>query len=48
MSVYVHAEARRRGVGQALYTSLFQVLTLQGFYKVYAGITLPNAASVGK
>jgi len=47
VSVYVHADARRRGVGRALYNSLFKILTLQGFYTVYAGIALPNPASVG-
>lgn len=47
VSVYVHAEARRSGVGRALYRSLFALLTLQGFYHAYAGITLPNPASVG-
>ena len=46
-SAYVHVEARRMGVGRALYSSLFKILTLQGFYNVYAGITLPNPASVG-
>src|SRR6187549_3489268 len=35
------------GLGRALYTSLFRILTLQDYYKIYAGITLPNAASVG-
>jgi L-amino acid N-acyltransferase YncA len=47
VSVYVHANARRSGVGQALYRSLFALLILQGFYGAYAGITLPNPASVG-
>jgi len=46
-SAYVHVGAHRMGVGRALYTSLFKILTLQGFYNVYAGITLPNPASVG-
>jgi L-amino acid N-acyltransferase YncA len=46
-SVYVHERARRLGVGRALYGTLFTVLTLQGFYNAYAGITLPNPASVG-
>lgn len=45
-SVYVGDKFRRKGVGIALYTSLFQLLQLQGFYNVYAGITLPNLASV--
>ena len=47
VSVYVHQAARRHGVGAALYTSLFRLLTLQGFYQAYAGIALPNPASVG-
>ena len=47
VSVYVHPNARHSGVGQALYRSLFALLTLQGFYNAYAGITLPNPASVG-
>ena len=46
VSVYVHARIRRSGVGRALYTSLLRLLDLQGFYNIYAGITLPNAASV--
>lgn len=47
VSAYVHPEWQRRGVGRALYTSLFAVLTLQEFRNAYAGITLPNPASVG-
>jgi len=47
VSAYVHARERRTGVGRALYASLFTVLVLQGFYNAYAGISLPNPASVG-
>ncbi len=47
MSVYVDAQARRSGVGRSLYTSLLNLLDLQGFYNAYAGINLPNPASVG-
>jgi L-amino acid N-acyltransferase YncA len=47
VSVYVHEEARRMGVGRALYASLFAALDVQGFYNAYAGATLPNPASVG-
>jgi len=47
VSVYVHEEARRTGVGRALYASLFAALEHQGFYNAYAGATLPNPASVG-
>ncbi len=47
VSVYVHPGALRRGVARALYTALFELLRQQGFVNAYAGITLPNAASVG-
>ena len=47
VSVYVHKDARRMGVGRALYASLVAALDLQGFYNAYAGATLPNPASVG-
>jgi L-amino acid N-acyltransferase YncA len=47
VAVYIDEEHRRHGVGKALYTSLFQVLRLQGFYNAYAGIALPNPGSVG-
>src|SRR5947209_13344406 len=47
VSVYVAEASRRRGIGRALYQALFPLLRLQGFYAAYAGITLPNAASVG-
>ena len=46
VSIYIDAANRRRGVGRGLYTSLFAILTAQGFFAAYAGITLPNAASV--
>lgn len=45
-SVYVDAAHRRCGIGRGLYTSLLGILRTQGFFNVYAGITLPNAASV--
>lgn len=47
VAVYVQARVHRRGVGRALYSSLFALLTLQGFQNAYAGITLPNPGSVG-
>ena len=46
VSVYVREEERGKGLGRALYTSLFAILRLQGIYSVLAGITLPNRASV--
>src|SRR4051812_42077717 len=47
VAVYIHAGHHRRGVGRALYDKLFALLRLQGFYVAHAGVTLPNAASVG-
>lgn len=47
VSAYVHADSRRMGVARMLYTSLFAALVVQGFRNAYAGITLPNPASVG-
>lgn len=46
-SVYVDASFRQGGVGRGLYGSLFGILSAQGYFNAYAGIALPNAASVG-
>jgi L-amino acid N-acyltransferase YncA len=46
-SVYVREDQRRRGIGRAVYTSLFDALRLQGYVNAYAGTTLPNPGSVG-
>lgn len=45
-AVYLREDARGRGIGKALYRELFRVLKLQGFRSVYAGIALPNDASI--
>jgi L-amino acid N-acyltransferase YncA len=45
-SVYVHEEYRGRGIGGGLYQSLFAVLGAQGFVTAFAGIALPNDASI--
>jgi L-amino acid N-acyltransferase YncA len=47
MSVYVHPDVHRCGIGRALYASLVRILAAQGYFNAYAGITLPNPASVG-
>jgi L-amino acid N-acyltransferase YncA len=47
VTVYIHPAARRSGIGRALYTALFAFLALQGFFQCFAGITLPNPASIG-
>jgi phosphinothricin acetyltransferase len=46
VSVYLRKERRRRGIGRALYTALFAILRAQGYVNTYAGIALPNPASV--
>ncbi len=45
-SVYVAETHRRQGLGTLLYAALMPVLVEQGYCNAYAGITLPNAASV--
>jgi L-amino acid N-acyltransferase YncA len=46
VAAYVSPDYRRRGVGKALYAALFHVLADQGYFKAYAGVALPNPASV--
>ena len=46
ISVYVAEGGRGQGVGRRLYDELLPILRRQGFVKAYAGITLPNPASV--
>src|SRR5882757_8824392 len=47
VAVYVAAQHQRLGVGRVLYETLFAILREQGHFKAFAGITLPNPASVG-
>lgn len=46
VSAYVREDARGRGVGKRLYTRLFEELVRLGHVQAFAGIALPNAASV--
>lgn len=46
VTAYVRADRRGRGVGRALYGELLRQLTDLGYCQAYAGITLPNDASV--
>jgi L-amino acid N-acyltransferase YncA len=46
VTVYVAERARRGGVGRALYAALLRLLTAQGYRRAFAGIALPNDASV--
>jgi phosphinothricin acetyltransferase len=46
MTVYVHPEARGLGVGARMYERLFKVLAGEPIHRAYAGVTLPNPASL--
>ena len=46
ISAYVHPDRRGQGVGRHLYDTLLPIIRRQGFVNVYAGISLPNPASV--
>ena len=46
VAIYISRKCRAQGFGTALYTVLFELLRIQGYFKAYAGITLPNPASV--
>ncbi len=45
-SVYIRSSARQRGAGRALYDRLLTELRGLGYVSAYAGIALPNDASV--
>jgi phosphinothricin acetyltransferase len=45
-SVYVHESARGRGIGKKLYEALLTALQEKGYCNAYAGIAMPNDASV--
>lgn len=45
-SVYVASHHHRKGVGRGLYARLLDRLTERGFRNAYAGIVIPNEASV--
>jgi len=46
-SVYIAPQAQRQGLGRALYAQLLPMLRDRGFANAYAGVALPNDASVG-
>lgn len=45
-SIYVSKKYHRKGIATALYTAIFEILKLQGYYNIYVGITMPNDRSV--
>lgn len=46
VSVYVAQDARGHGIATALYEALFACLHELGFHRAFAGVALPNDASV--
>jgi len=47
VAIYVDPARARRGIGRALYDELLPRLAARGFHAAFAGIALPNDASVG-
>jgi L-amino acid N-acyltransferase YncA len=45
-TAYLAPEAKRRGIGTELYRALVRICQSLGYYRAFAGITLPNEASV--
>jgi phosphinothricin acetyltransferase len=45
-TIYLAPEATGRGLGTALYAALFAALAEEDLHRAYAGVTLPNTASV--
>jgi phosphinothricin acetyltransferase len=45
-SVYLAAEATGQGIGTKLYAALFSALKGEDVHRAYAGISLPNPASI--
>jgi phosphinothricin acetyltransferase len=45
-SVYTRKDFQGIGIGHTLYKLLFQILKMQGYRNIYAGITLPNVPSI--
>ncbi|MGH7475987.1 MAG: GNAT family N-acetyltransferase [Longimicrobiales bacterium] len=45
VSVYVHSEHHRRGIGRSVYGSLLRLLELQGYRSAYGIATTPNPGS---
>ncbi len=45
-TVYIEQIYQGLGMGKVIYSALFDILRLQGYRNIYAGITLPNEKSV--
>lgn len=45
-TVYFSEQHHRKGIAKALYTTLFDILRLQGYYSIYVSVLLSNNKSV--
>ncbi len=45
LSVYINEKYHRRGIATALYKAIMELLRLQGYFTVYAGVSTPNEKS---
>ena len=45
-TIYLHPKSRKKGLGTEIYTHLFKAIANEDLHRAYAGITLPNEASV--
>jgi L-amino acid N-acyltransferase YncA len=46
-TIYITHDFHTKGIGKILYKTLFEILKLQGYYNVFAGVALPNQKSIG-
>jgi L-amino acid N-acyltransferase YncA len=46
-AVYLAPAAKRKGIGTLLYSTLIGICKDLGYHRAFAGITLPNEASIG-
>lgn len=44
-TIYLTEQLQGKGIGSILYKTLLALLKIQGFYNVYAGVTVPNKKS---
>ena len=45
-SIYLHPDARKKGIGTQLYGNLLSILKKRKFHTVIGGVTLPNDSSI--
>ncbi len=45
-TVYLNERFHRKGIARVLYSALFEMLKLQGYYNVFAGVLVTNEKSV--